>query len=58
MITDQESCERCDFVWATTSRDIASERIAEAIGQFEGVIEVAGGLGLIRPAPDRWSIVE
>ena len=58
MFTDHESCERCDFVCATTSRDVALERIARAIDQFKEVIEGAGGLGLVRPTPDRWSIVE
>lgn len=58
MTTEPNSCPECSFVWEGVSRADAIAGINEAVTAFIEVIEKAGEMSMVRPDPDRWSIVE
>ncbi len=58
MPSDSNSCPGCGFVWEGVSRIDAVKGINESVTAFVGIIEEAGEMSMVRPEPDRWSIVE
>ncbi len=53
-----ESCEECGFEWDALSASEITERLNAATVSFVLVMETAGPPGLVRPSPDRWSVLE
>ncbi len=58
MSADPNSCPGCGFVWEGVSRVDAVSGINESVTACVGIIEEAGELSMVRPDPNRWSIVE
>lgn len=53
-----EKCDGCGFVWDGVNLKDAVSGISDTVTDFVGVIEEAGEMATVRPAADRWSIVE
>lgn len=58
MSASSESCPDCGFVWEGVSRSEAISGINDSVTGFIGVIEAAGEMALVRPEPQRWSVIE
>lgn len=53
-----EKCDGCGFVWDAVGLKDAVSGISDTVSEFVGVIEESGEMATVRPAPERWSIVE
>ncbi|MGC1419104.1 MAG: DinB family protein [Acidimicrobiales bacterium] len=53
-----ESCEECGFEWGAVSPSEITERLNAATDSLVRVMETAGAPGLVRPSPERWSVLE
>ena len=58
MSSAPDSCPECGFVWEGKNRSQSISGINDSVAEFINVIEEAGEMALVRPQPDRWSIVE
>ena len=52
------SCSECGFVWNALSKIAVASRMSDAVEAFVGVIQRAGANVVLRPTPQRWSILE
>ncbi len=52
------TCPDCGFCWATTSLDDVVPGIDDAVDAMVDVLLRLGGLVAVRPAVDRWSVLE
>lgn len=57
-MADDATCEQCGFRWSAVTSDQIRDRLGFATEAFIAVIKEAGQLGHVRPASERWSILE
>lgn len=53
-----ELCELCGFEWDAVSAGEIPGRLSAAADAFVRVVETAGPPGLVRPSPERWTVLE
>jgi len=57
-MASSDSCEGCGFRWSSITASEIPARTARATEQFVNIVLSSAASVKIRPAPDRWSILE
>jgi hypothetical protein len=57
-MSTNDTCEVCGFQWSLIGRNDIAPRLTASVDSFIDVITKAGPKALLRPTPQRWSILE